>query len=124
MTRSVFGLILVNVLLTSLAQIILKAGMSADTVQASLAQGARWSTVWTVGSHPLVLTGLALYFASAVLWLLILAKVEVSLAYPFVGLGFVITMLLGWWVHGDTLSLTRIGGTVLIAAGVAVLARS
>jgi multidrug transporter EmrE-like cation transporter len=41
-----------------------------------------------------------------------------------VGLGFVITMLLGWWVHGDTLSLTRIGGTVLIAAGVAVLARS
>jgi multidrug transporter EmrE-like cation transporter len=50
--------------------------------------------------------------------------VEVSLAYPFVGLGFVITMLLGWWIHGDTLSLMRVGGTVLIAVGVAVLAHS
>ncbi|WP_026330187.1 MULTISPECIES: EamA family transporter [Caldimonas] len=122
MSRSVLGLILVNVLLTSMAQIILKAGMSADTVQASLAQGARWSTAWTVGTHPFVLCGLALYFASAVLWLLILAKVEVSLAYPFVGLGFVITMLLAWWIHGDSLTLTRIAGTVLIAVGVAILA--
>jgi multidrug transporter EmrE-like cation transporter len=124
MTRSVFGLILVNVLLTSLAQVILKAGMSADAVQASLAQGARWSTALVVGSNPLVLLGLAMYFASAVIWLLILARVEVSLAYPFVGLGFVITMLLGWWIHGDTLSLMRVGGTVLIAVGVAVLAHS
>ncbi|PPE64946.1 hypothetical protein C1704_16925 [Caldimonas caldifontis] len=124
MTRSVFGLILVNVLLTSLAQVILKAGMSADAVQASLSQGARWSTAWVVGSHPLVIAGLAMYFASAVIWLLVLARVEVSLAYPFVGLGFVVTMLLGWWLHGDALSLARVGGTLLIAAGVAVLARS
>lgn len=124
MTRSVFGLILVNVLLTSLAQVILKAGMSADSVQASLTQGARWSTAWTVGTHPWVVVGLAMYFASAVIWLLVLARVEVSLAYPFVGLGFVITMLLGWWIHGDSLTGMRIAGTVLIAMGVAVLAHS
>lgn len=124
MTRSVFGLILVNVLLTSLAQVILRAGMSADAVQASLSQGARWSTAWAVGSNPLVIGGLAMYFASAVIWLLVLARVEVSLAYPFVGLGFVVTMLLGWWLQGDTISLMRIGGTLLIAVGVAVLARS
>jgi multidrug transporter EmrE-like cation transporter len=50
--------------------------------------------------------------------------VQVSLAYPFVGLGFVLTMLLGWAIHGDSLSVARVAGTLIISLGVVILARS
>lgn len=123
MNKSVLALIVSSVLLSSLAQIVLKSGMGHPRVAESLAQGG-WSSAWSIATNPWVLGGLAIYFSSAVVWLLVLARVEVSLAYPFVGLGFVVTMLLGWWVHGDTLNLARVGGTLLIVGGVVLLARS
>jgi len=122
--RSTLLLILANVAMTSLAQIVLKAGMSAPDVVRALAGGLRLPALVTVFLHPWVIIGLALYAGAAVVWLLVLAKVDVSLAYPFVGLGFVVTMVLAWTFMGETVSATRIAGTLLIVAGVVVLARS
>lgn len=124
MNRSTLVLILANVVMTSLAQIVLKAGMSAPDVVRALSGGLRLPALATVFLHPWVIIGLALYAGAAVVWLLVLAKVDVSLAYPFVGLGFVVTMVLAWAFIGETVSATRIAGTLLIVAGVVVLARS
>ena len=124
MNRATALLIFANVLTTSIAQILLKGGMSSPAVVNSLAEGFRGSTITTVALNPLVISGLVAYFLSAVLWLIVLSRVEVSLAYPFVGAGFVITMLLAWQIYGDHLSVTRITGTLLIAIGVVVLAKS
>ena len=124
MNRAVFALIVVSVLMSSLAQIALKGGMSSASVSHALASGGRWTAAATIATSPLVLLGLGLYFASALVWLFVLARLQVSLAYPFVGLGFVVTMLLGWWIHGDTLSLARVAGTLLIALGVVVMMRN
>lgn len=124
MNRSTLLLILANVAMTSLAQIVLKAGMSAPDVVRALAGGLRLPALVTVFLHPWVIIGLALYTGAAVVWLLVLAKVDVSLAYPFVGLGFVVTMVLAWAFMGETVSATRVAGTLLIVAGVVVLARS
>ena len=60
---------------------------------------------------------------SAAIWLLVLARVEVSFAYPFVGIGFIVTMVLGWWLMGDSIGLQRLAGTLLITAGVVLIAR-
>lgn len=122
MTRSTVLLILANVAMTSLAQIILKFGMSSPEVARILSSGIRLSGVASVLLHPWVISGLVLYFAAALVWLLVLSKVDVSLAYPFVGLGFVITMALAWAFLGEVVTTTRIAGTLLIAAGVALLA--
>ena len=124
MNRTVVFLIAVSVLMSSLAQIVLKAGMSTQSVATSLSGGLKWSAAASVATSPLVLVGLGIYFASAVVWLLVLARVQVSLAYPFVGLGFIVTMILGWLVHGDSLTPARVVGTLLIAMGVFVLSRS
>jgi multidrug transporter EmrE-like cation transporter len=67
---------------------------------------------------------LLIYFLSAGVWLFVLARVDVSLAYPFVGLGFILTMLLGWLIRGEILSVNRVAGTALIVMGVVLLARS
>lgn len=124
MDRSLILLILSNVALTSVAQIVLKAGMSAEPVARSFATGEKWTMVMATATNPLVLIGLAMYVAGAAVWLVVLSRMEVSLAYPFVGLGFVVTMVLGWQIHGDNLSASRLAGTLLIAGGVAMLARS
>lgn len=115
-------LIVVSVLMSAVAQIVLKAGMSAPTVTSALAGESRVMALVTALTNPIVLAGLTIYFLSAVVWLLVLARVDVSFAYPFVGLGFVVTMLLGWLVHGEILTLGRVAGTLLIGLGVVLIA--
>lgn len=121
--KSVYPLILLSVAISALAQIALKAGMASASVQRALADGARLSTVFDVAFNPFVMLGLFLYFSSAAVWLLVLSKVQVSFAYPFVALGFVLTSLLGRLVFHDTFSAGKIAGTLLIIVGVVVLAR-
>jgi multidrug transporter EmrE-like cation transporter len=53
-----------------------------------------------------------------VVWLFALARIEVSMAYPFVGVGFILTMILGKFVMGDAVTATRLFGTILISVGV------
>jgi len=115
--------ILLSVLLSSLAQIILKAGMSSASVLQALHLSPGLPAIRAIATNYFVIGGLGLYFASAVVWLFVLAKVDVSIAYPFVGLGFVLTMLLAYFVFGEALSLLKIAGTILIASGIVLLAR-
>ena len=123
MQASVLILILVSVGMSAVAQILLKTGMSSPAIAASLADG-RWATVaFSVATNAWVVFGLTLYLLSAVLWLAVLSRVQVSFAFPFVGIGFIVTMFLGWWLMGDTMSLQRVVGTLLIAGGVVLIAR-
>lgn len=124
MDRSVFMLVLASVLMSAFAQIALKSGMSTPAVAAASAEGLTWLMVRTVAVSPFVLLGLFLYFASAAVWLLVLARVDVGLAYPFVGLGFVVTVLLAWGLRGEEPTAGRIAGALIICLGVVVLARS
>lgn len=124
MTKTVLLFIAASVLLSSLAQIALKAGMNHPAVQQAIHAASGLWVVRQIALNPLVVLGLVLYFASAAVWLLVLARIDVSLAYPFVGVGFIVTMLLAWLIHDEPLSLGKLLGTTLIACGVVVLART
>ena len=69
-----------------------------------------------------IFSGLAQY-ASSVLWLSALAKMDVSKAYPLVGGGFAITALVGF-IAGEQITAGRVTGVALICPGVALAARS
>jgi drug/metabolite transporter (DMT)-like permease len=120
---STFIFILVSVGMSAVAQVLLKTGMSKGEIGLSLAQQHWTSSVMLVATNPWVIGGLVMYFLSAAVWLLVLARVQLSFAYPFVGLGFILTMFLGWWLMGDSIGLQRVAGTVLIAVGVVLIAR-
>jgi multidrug transporter EmrE-like cation transporter len=117
-------LIVISVLISAVAQISLKFGMSSTRVATALGDGNHWNATLTIATTPAVITGLALYVSGAMLWLLVLARIDVSQAYPFVGLGFLVTMALGILVLGETLSASRIAGTLLVATGILLVARS
>lgn len=112
-------LILASVALSALAQLALKTGTAAGARSRGVG-----GELLALAQSPFVIGGLALYALGAVLWLFVLARAPLSLAYPFVGLGFIFTMLAGALVLGEQVTPVRIAGTLLIAAGCVLVARS
>ena len=123
MSVQLIVLILSSILLSSTAQIILKLGMSSASVIMAIQSQSTFSIIQSIVTNIYVIGGLTLYFASAAVWLFVLAKVDVSFAYPFVGLGFIVTMLLAYLINGEMLSATKVIGTLCIAIGIVIVAQ-
>ncbi|MBS0254786.1 MAG: small multi-drug resistant family protein [Proteobacteria bacterium] len=117
MNPGTFLIILASVAMSACAQLLLKLGVAA-------AKAAGWQGGPSVLFNPMVFAGFALYGLGAVLWLYVLARLPLSAAYPFVGIGFIFTMLLGVTVLGESLGALRIAGTLAIALGCVLVARS
>jgi multidrug transporter EmrE-like cation transporter len=111
--------ILTSVLLSVLAQIFLKFGMSRLVIPA---EWFSWSFI-SVVINKYVILGLTCYGLSMVFWLYVLTRVDVSRAYPFVGLGFIGTMLFAHFFLQEPITIQKLTGTLLIVAGVVLLAR-
>ena len=121
MTAKLFLLIFASVGLSALAQLALKTGTGAARAPHVVGVGGE---VMALAQNPLIWSGLILYGLGALLWLFVLGRVPLSVAYPFVGMGFILTMAAGFLVLGEDLSAARIGGTLLIATGCVLVARS
>ena len=121
MTGKALALILASVALSAIAQIALKIGMGGDAARQALAHDSLWRGYLALLLVPAVATGLAAYGLSAVLWLRVLAEVEVSKAYPVVALAIVLTMVLGVLVLGEVVPAWRAAGAALIVVGVVLV---
>ncbi len=73
---------------------------------------------------PLIWLGLSLYGLSVGLWIWILSKVELSVAYPFVCVGFLVTMAFGAFLLDENVTPIRIGETILVATGCFLVGKS
>lgn len=117
-----WGFALLSIALSVMAQFSLKAGMGALRQQ-PVPAGDLLGWVLAGATNLWLLLGFALYGLGAVLWLRVLAEWDVSKAYPLVGLGFILTAVVGWWA-GEQVGAFRLLGIVLIAAGVFCVGRS
>lgn len=121
MTVRLLLLILASVSLSALAQLALKIGTTAAAGGRSTGIGGE---IGGFAQSPMIILGLALYGIGALLWLFVLGRAPLSLAYPFVGIGFILTMLAGAFWLNESISVARIAGTLLIAIGCVLVARS
>jgi drug/metabolite transporter (DMT)-like permease len=112
------------VLLSTAAQIALKMGVSSPSVQSALMSKRAGLFLARALANPIVITGFSLYVISVIAWLLVLAKLAVSFAYPFVSLGFVLIAVYAHFGLHEPLSTFRIVGISLIFAGVLLVAKS
>ncbi len=59
-----------------------------------------------------------------VVWILGLSRVDVSVAYPLLSMGYVVNALAAWWLFGEVITLQRVVGIAVILIGVVIVARS
>jgi multidrug transporter EmrE-like cation transporter len=118
-----FALILLAVIINTTAQLLLKAGM--DRI-------GHFAFTWTniapislqVACNPFILGGLATYVLAVIVWLLVLSRVDVSIAYPLVSLGYITTAISAYYLFGEPLTASRILGIGVIMLGVYLIARA
>lgn len=123
MTLSSFLLVITGVLLNAAAQLLLKAGVNKVGV-IQLRFDTILSAGWRLAFEPHILAGLACYVISVVVWILALSRVQVSIAYPMLSLGYIVTAIAAWLLMGEPLSAVRITGIAVIIVGVYLVARS
>lgn len=78
--------------------------------------------VAAMGTSPAIWGGLAMFGASAATWIMALARVDLSFAFPMLSLNFVLTAAYARFAFGEHLSTLRIAGITLVVLGVLVIA--
>ena len=123
MSLASFALILTGVLLNAAAQLLLKAGanrVGPVEIQLHALTGAARDLAF---SAPIV-AGIACYAVSVMVWVIALTRVEVSLAYPMLSIGYVVNAIAAWMLFGEQLTPLRMIGILVIILGVYLLAAS
>lgn len=121
MSLSLFVVILGSVALNALGQVLLRKAMlsiGAVPLEPSLA------SVLRVAFEPWLIAGMLSYAFSILIWLFVLSKTEVSVAYPFSSLGFVLAAAMGFFFLGENVTLVRVLGIALICSGLIFISRS
>lgn len=112
-----------SIIISVAAQFALKNGMSSIEVKEVLSQPATLRTIFVILTNKFVIGGFLLYGLGAVVWLGVLSRWDVSKAYPLVGMGFGLTVIVGL-LMGEQITISRAIGVALICVGVVVVGRS
>ena len=118
-----FSLILAGVLLNAAAQLLLKAGTNAIghfefAAQNIVPIGLR------LALEPHIVGGVACYVVSLVVWIMGLSRVDVSIAYPMLSIGYVVNAIAASYLFGESVTAVRMVGIGFIVVGVFLVARS
>ena len=119
----VLCLILTDVALNVVGQLSLKFGMS-KMGNFSVSLPSLTSVFARAAFNPFIILGVMCYGMGFLVWLVVLAKADVSYAYPMISLGYVFTALLAWLLLGEHVTATRFVGILITCLGVFIIARS
>jgi multidrug transporter EmrE-like cation transporter len=123
MNIATFSFIVFGVLLNAVAQLLLKAG-ARNVGEIHLTMQNFFAIGLKVATQIPIIGGLTCYVLSVVLWIIALSRVDVSIAYPMLSLGYVVTAIGAWYLFGEALSTQRLLAIAVILVGVAWLART
>jgi drug/metabolite transporter (DMT)-like permease len=115
--------ILISVLAGALGQILLKKGMgSMGPLTLSMDQVG--GILWRVATNPYVVVGLLIYVCGTLFWLVALSRVDLSYAYPFASLSYVVMLAASWFLFHENITPMRLLGTGVVCLGVFLISRS
>ena len=118
-------LILVAVLLGVVGQLLLKMGI---TQVGTLAFGSDLAGLIQLGLRVFgnlkVLGGFAAYGLSSLFWIVVLSKVDLSLAYPMLAFNYVLVPLTAWLFLGEQVPTLRWLGAGVVIIGVVIISRT
>lgn len=74
--------------------------------------------------RPWVFSGYVAALLASLTWMAAMTRFELGYAYPFMSLAFVLVMVFGALFLGEPVSLAKLLGTLMVMAGLVVIARS
>jgi len=116
-------LILAVVTTNALSQLLLKRGM-IGVGRFDFGGNTLLKMLPAVLLNPSVVSGLLLLVFSMGLHLMALSRVDLSYAYPFLSISYVLVLMAGYFWFGEVVSASRIIGVALICCGMFFVARS
>ncbi len=123
MSPLIFTLAILSVTLNALAQVTLrKAMLSLKALPPAASQFLDFGI--SLALNRWLLAGMACYAVSIGVWLIVLSKAQVSLAYPLLSIGYIIAAVIGYYWLGENVSFTRASGIALICVGIVFVSRS
>jgi multidrug transporter EmrE-like cation transporter len=111
------------ILLTAYSQLVMRWRVGlAGRLPASAA--GKLHFVAALLLNPWVLSGIVATFLAGVSWMLALTKFELSYAYPFTGIVFVLILLLSAILFHDHVGVWRLVGTLVVMAGLTMIVKA
>ncbi|EPB2248039.1 TPA: EamA family transporter [Citrobacter youngae] len=123
MSLLVLLLALTSVSLNALAQVALRKTMLTIAPLPDAIAGYLGFAIQLL-MNPWFIAGMSCYVLSIGLWMAVLGKVEVSLAYPLLSVGYVITAVIGYFFLKEDINTMRLIGLSLICVGIVFISRS
>ena len=114
-------LIALSISTSVVAQTVIKLGVDRPD---ALGGDGLLALIGVILRSPLILAGLLLYGVGALAWIAVLSRLNLSYAYPFLAMNFVLIALVSRLVLGETIPLMRWFGIGFICIGILFVARS
>ncbi len=121
--RGALVYLLVSIICAVVGQVLLKQGMR-EIGPVTLSLPGLPALILRLATTPWVVIGMSLYLGGSLFWLTALSRIDLSLAYPFAGLNYVLILIASYLLFGEALNPMRVAGALLIALGVSLIARS
>ena len=118
------ALLLVSVCLAVAGQLTLKSAMDRVGRIGTAQVSAAGDTIVRAAKEPRLWAGLMLFGISAMFWLVVLSRVPLSVAYPFVGISYIIVVAFARVFLGEHVPLMRWVGVVVVGLGIAIVGLS
>jgi drug/metabolite transporter (DMT)-like permease len=123
MPISTFAFLFTGICLNALAQLLLKKGTNA--IGAIHLTAENWFPIGLKLATQLpIIGGLTCYVISVFVWIVGLSRVDVTIAYPLLSLGYIINAIGAWYFLGEAVSAQRVLAIFVIIIGVVLLTRS
>lgn len=115
-------LILASIGLGITGQFLLKEGVMTSSGKIELSSLSHiFSQFALVFQNPYVWMGFVMYGLGSLTWIVVLSRADLSVAYPMLGLGYVVTVALSAVIRHEPVTGLRWIGVFLIVAGVMVI---
>ena len=74
--------------------------------------------------NPWIISSIIATLFAGISWMMAMTRFEISYAYPWVSLNFVLILLLGSILFGEIFTTTKVLGTLLIISGILVIVKN
>ena len=125
LTPATFGLIWVTLILLSCGQVLIKLGLGGHGIPVGSNPARTILNIIAAIFRPRVLAGFSFYVVGTLVWLFVLSRVSLSIAFPLFSMSYFLVVILSATIlHERVVWRYAIIGLVLISIGVSCIGLS